>query len=142
MDPDNGTTSKTILTDLIPIMDKTTRFVDDYLTDDQTNCPIETMEIELTMGISIVKVELGEIMEIFLAHHLDKDGNSLKVILSVDLNPFNREVRHLEDQMLTRPLIPPLTNKNFRKAIIKHQRTWFVSLPLMIALTHYQNFVR
>ena len=94
------------------------------------------------MGISIVKVELGEIMQIFLVHHLDKTGTSLKVILSLDLNSFNREVRHLEDQMVTRPLVPPLTNKNFRKAIIKHQRTWFVSPPLMIALTYYQTFVR
>ena len=100
------------------------------------------MEIERTMVISIVKVELGEIMEIFLARHLDKDGTPLKVILSVDLNPFSREIRHLEDQMVTRPLVPPLTNKNFRKTIIKHQRTWFVSPPLMTASTHYQNFVR
>ena len=123
-------------------MDRTTRTVDDYLTDDQTNSPTETMEIERTMGISIVKVELGEILETSLVRHLDKDGTSLKVILSVDLNPFNREIRHLEDQMVTRPLVPPLTNKNFRTAIIKHQRTWFVSPPLMIALTHYQNFVR
>ena len=142
MDPDNGITIETFFTELIPIMDRTTRTVDEYLTADQTNSPIETMEIERTMGILIVKVELGEIMEIFLAHHLDKDGISLKVILSVDLNPFNREVRQLKDQMVTRPLIPPLTNKNFRKAIIKHQRTWSVSLPLRIALTHYQSFVR
>ena len=34
MDPDNGTTMKILLTDLIPIMDRTTRTVDDYLTDD------------------------------------------------------------------------------------------------------------
>ena len=141
MDPDNGTTIKTLLTDLILIMDRTTRTVEDCLTDDHTNFPTETMEIGRTMGISVVKVELGEMMEIFLARHLDKDGTSLKVILSVDLNLFNREIRHLENQMVTRPLVPPLTNKNFRKATIKHQRTWFVSPPLMIALTYYQNFV-
>ena len=123
-------------------MDRTTRTVDDYLTDDQTDSPTETMEIERTMGKSIVKAELGEIMEIFLARRLEKFGTSLKVILSVDLNPFNQEIRHLEDQMVTGPLVPPLTNKNFPKAIIKHQQTWFVSPTLMIALTYYQNFVR
>ena len=142
MDPDNGITIKTFLTDIIPIMGRRTRTVDDYLTDDQTNSPIETMEIDRVMGISIVKVVLGQIMEIFLVHHLDKDGTFLKVILPVDLTPFSLEIRHLEDQMLTQSLVPLLTNRNFRKATIKHQRTWFVSPPLMIALMRYQNFVR
>ena len=89
-----------------------------------------------------LKVELGEIMEIFLVRHLDKDATFLKVTLSVDLNPFNLEIHHLEDQMVTRPLVPLLRNKNFRKATIKHQRTLFVSPPRMITLTNYQNFVR
>ena len=142
MDPDNGITIKTLLTDLIPIMGRRTRTVDDYWTVDQTNSPIGTMEIDRIMGISIVKVELGEIMKTFLVHHLDKDGTSIKVILSVDLSLFSLEIRHLEDQMLTKSLVPLLTNRNFRKATIKHQRTWFVSPPLMIALMNYRNFVR
>ena len=142
MDLDKGITIKTLLTDLIPFMGWRTRTVDDYWTDDQTNCPIGTMEIDRIMGISTVKVELGEIMEIFLVHHLDKDGNFLKVILSLDFTPFSLESRHLEDQMLTQSLVPLPMNRNFRKATIKHQRTWFVSPPLMIALMNYQNFVR
>ena len=142
MDPGNGITINTLLTDLIPSMGRRTRTVDDYLTDDQTNSPRETMEIDRVMGISMVKVELGEIMEIFLVHHLDKDGNFLKVVLPVDLTPFSLEIRHLEDQMLTQSLVPPLTNRNFRKATIKHHWTWFVSPPLMIGLMNYQNFVR
>ena len=100
------------------------------------------MEIDRIMGISIVKVELGEIMKIFLVHPLDKDGTFLKVILSVDLRLFSLEIRHLENQMLTQSLVPLLTNRNFRKATIKHQRTWFVSPPLMIASTYHQAFVR
>ena len=116
--------------------------MDDYLTNDQINSPTETMEIDQLTEIIITKMELGEIMEIFLARHLDKYGTPLKVIPSVDLNPFSRELRHLEDQIVTRPLVPALTNKNFRKTKIKHQRTWFVSPPLMTASTHYQNFVR
>ena len=142
MDPDNGITIKTLLTDLIPIMGRTTRTVDDYWTGDQTNSPIGTMEIDRIMAISIVKVGLGEIMKIFLLHHLDKDGTFLMVILSVDLSLFSLEIRHLEDQMLTQSLVPLLTNRNFRKATIKHQRTWFISPQLMIALTYYQTFVR
>ena len=141
IDPDSGII-KTLLTDLVPIMGRTTRTVDDHLTDDQTNSPTETREIDRIMGISIVKVELGETMEIFLARHLDKGGTSLKVFRCVDPNLFNRGIRHLEDQIVTQPLVPPLTNKNIRKAIIKHQRMWFASPPLMIALTNYQNFVR
>ena len=142
MDPDNGIIIETLLTDLVPIIDRRTRTVDDYLTDDQINSPTETMEIDRIMGISIVKVELGKIMEIFLVRHLDKDGTFLKVILSADPNLFNLEVRHLEDQTVTQTLVPLLANKNFRKPTIKHQRTWFASPLLMIALTNYRNFVR
>ena len=142
MDPDNGITIKTLLTDLIPIMGRRTRTLDDYWTGDQTSSLIGTMEIDRIMGISIVKVELGEIMKVFLVHPLDKDGTFLKVILSVDLSLFSLEIRHLEDQMLTQSLVPLLTNRNFRKATIKHQRTWLVSPPLMIASTYYQTFVR
>ena len=142
MDPDNGITIKTLLTDLIPIMGRRTRTVEDYWTGDQTNSLIRTMEIDRIMGISIVKVELGEIMKIFLVHPLDKDGTFLKVILSVDLSLFSLEIRHSQDQMLTQSLVLLLTNRNFRKATIKHQRKWLVSLPLMIASTYYQTFVR
>ena len=142
MDPDNGITIKTLVTDLIPIIGRRTRTVDDYWTGDQTKSLIGTMEIDRIMGISIVKVELGEIMKSFLVHPLDKDGTFLKVILSVDLSLFSLESRHLEDQMLTQSLVPLLTNRNFRKATIKHQRTWFASPPLMIVLTNYQNSVR
>ena len=46
MDSDNGIIIKTLLTDLIPIMDRRNRTVDDYLTDALTNSPTETMEID------------------------------------------------------------------------------------------------
>ena len=97
MDPDNGITIKTLHTDLIPIMGRRTRTVDDHLSDDQINSPTETMEVDRIMGNSKVKVELGETTEIFFVHHLDKDGTFLKVILSIDLSPFSLEIRHLED---------------------------------------------
>ena len=142
MDPDNGITIKILLIDLVPIMGKTTRTVDDHLTDDQINSSTEMMETGLIMEISIVKVELGETIEIFLARHLDMAGTSHKETLSVDFNPFNREIRPFEDQMVTQPIILPLTNKNFRKTTIRHQQTWFASPPLMIVLTNYQNSVR
>ena len=142
MDPDNRITIKTLPIDLIPTMDRTTRTVDDYLTKDHINFPTETMETDRIMGISIVKVELSEVMEFFLVRHLDKDGNFLKVFLSIDLSLFSLGIHHLEDQMVTQPLVPLLTYKNFRKTTIKHQRTWFVSPPLMIELTNYPNFVR
>ena len=142
MDPVNGILIKPLLTDLVPIMGRTTRTEDDYLTGVQINSPTETMEIDQIMGISIAKTELSEIMEIFFVRHLDKDGIFLKVILSIDLNISNLEIRHLEDQMVIQTLVPLLTNKNFRKATIKHQQMWFASPPLMIALTSYRNFVR
>ena len=81
-------------------------------------------------------------MAIFLVRHQDKDGTFHKANSSADLNLFHLGNRHLEDQTVAQSLVPLLTNKDFRKAKIKHQRTWFVSQPLMIALTNYQNFVR
>ena len=89
MDLDNGITIKTLLTDLIPLMDRIIRTVEDRLTDDQINSPTETMEIDRIMGTLIVKMELGEKLEIFPVRHFDKDGNFLKVILSADLNLSN-----------------------------------------------------
>ena len=64
-------------------------------------------------------------------------GNSFRRLHT----PFSLEIRHLVDQMLTQSLVP-LMNRNFRKATIKHQRTWFVSPLRMIALMNYRNFVR
>ena len=75
------------------------------------------------MGIPIARVATGETMEIFHVHHQDKDGTFLKAIPSADLNQFNQEIRHSEDQMVTQPLVLLPTNKNFLKATIKHQRT-------------------
>ena len=46
MDLDNGIAIKTLLTDLIPVTGRRTRTGGDYLTDDQTNSPIETTEID------------------------------------------------------------------------------------------------
>ena len=141
MDPDNGITIKTLLIDPIPIMASIFRTVDGRLTNGQINSPTETMEIDRIMGISILKVELGEITEIFLVHNLDRDGNFLKANLFAEVNLFNVEIHHLEDRTITQTLVPLLTNKNLRKPTIKHQRTWFASPPLMIALTKCRNFV-
>ena len=142
MDRDNGITIKTLLTDLILIMDRRTRAVDDYLTDDQINSLIETMEIDQLTEIIITKMELGEIMTIFLVRHQDRDGIFHKAILFAGPNLFNQDFRHLEDRTVTQTLVPHLMNKNFRKPTINHQRTWFASPPLMIALTNYRKFVR
>ena len=72
MDPDNGITIKTLLTDLIRIMDRIIRTVDDRLTDDQINPLTETTKIDRISEITITKVELGEITVIFAVRHLDK----------------------------------------------------------------------
>ena len=87
------------------------------------------------------KMELGEIMEIYLIHHQVKDGTFHKVILSADRKLYNRETRHLDNQTVIQPLVPLLKNKKFRKVTINLQRTWSASPTLMIALTNSQNFV-
>ena len=46
MDPDNGIIVEILLTDLVSIMYRRTRTVDDCLSDDQINSPTETMVID------------------------------------------------------------------------------------------------
>ena len=142
MDPDIGITKKTLHTDPIPNMDRIIRTVDARLTDDQINSPTETMNFDRITDITKTKTELGKTTAIFLVRHSDKDGTFLKVIFCRNPRLFNLEIRHLDDQTVTQTLVPLLTNKNFRKPTIKHQRTWFDSPPLMIALTNYRKFVR
>ena len=108
---DSEITITILTTELIRIADRIIRTVDDCLTDDQINSPTETMEIDRIMGISITKVELGELMEFSFVHDQDKDRSFLKVTLSAISNIFILGSRHLEDQTVTRPLVPFLTNK-------------------------------
>ena len=138
MSPDSGITIRILPTEL----NRTIRTVDYRLTDDQIRSSTQTMEIDRIKGISITKEELVDLLEIFLVHRQDKDGTFVKVNISANRNLFNLEVRHLEDQMVTQALVSFLTNKNFCKAAIKPQRTWFAPPPLMIAITNYQYFVR
>ena len=78
----------------------------------------------------------------FLVHQQDQDGALHTVFRYAHLNLFNLEIHLLEDQTVIQPIVPPLTNKNFRKVATKHQRKWFASPPLMIAITNYENSVR
>ena len=71
--PDSRITITTLLIDLVPIMDRIIRALDDRLTDDQINSPTETMKIDGTTEITITKVELGEIMANFLVCHQYRD---------------------------------------------------------------------
>ena len=114
MSPESGITIRNLHTELIRIMDSIIRTVDDRFTDYQIISPIETMKSGRIMQISTTKMEIGELLEIFLVHHQDKDETFLKVIHSTDLNLFNLEIRHVEDQKVTQTLVPLLEDKNFR----------------------------
>ena len=142
MGPDNGITIRILLAELIRIMDRLIRTVDDCLTDDQVNSPTETMKIDRLMKIIITKTELGELMAVFLVRQQDKKGTFLMVFLSAAVSLSKLGFRHFEDQMIVQPRVPLIMNKSFRKVTINHQRTWFASPPLLIALTNNQNSVR
>ena len=92
MGPDRGITIRILPTELIRITDRIIRTVDGRVTDDSIISPTETMEIDRIMEISITKLELGEIMEIFLVHHQEKDKTFLKVILSANPYLFNQKI--------------------------------------------------
>ena len=85
MGADSEITLKILPTELLRNMDRIIRTVDDRLTDDQINSPTETIKIDRIMEITTAKMNLGEIMEIFLVLHQDKDGTFYKVILSAEL---------------------------------------------------------
>ena len=55
MGPDSGIQIRTFPIELIPIMDKIIRTMDDRLTDDQFNSPTETMRTDRIMETTIIK---------------------------------------------------------------------------------------
>ena len=141
MGPDRRIATRILPTELIRVMHRIIRTVNDRLTDDQINSPTKTMKIDRIMEFAITKMGHGETMEIFLTRHHDKDEIFHKVSLFADLNLFNIEIRHLEDQTVIQPLVPLLINKSFRQLTINPQRTWSALPPLKIALPNCQNFV-
>ena len=117
MGPDSGTTTTILLTELIHIMDSIIRTEYDHLIDGHIISPTEVKKIYRIMEITVTKMELGEVMEIFRVHRQDEDETFHEEIHFANVNLLNLGNHHLEDQMIIQSLVPLLLNKNFRKAI-------------------------
>ena len=117
MGPDSGIATTILLTELIHIMDSIIRTEDDHLIDGHINSPTEVKKIYRIMEITVTKMELGEVMEIFRVHPQDKDETFQEEMHFANVNLLKLGNHHLEDQMIIQSLVPLLLNKNFRKAI-------------------------
>ena len=165
MDQNNGLTAKisiegtktTIMMDLGEIpplptgislqgqtlhMGTTIRTTEDHMINAQINHSIETMEIDLEMGLSTTRVGIGEAMEVFPVLHQLKGESSHKII-PID----NQEVISLTtllsaDLTIDLRLILRPINTSFRKTIIRHHLMLFASPQQTLPLTNCRIFAR
>ena len=69
MDPDNGITTRSFLTELIHNLDRIVSTSDDYMTDDQMKFPTELMEFDQKKEIQLPKCNLAKHWKFFLVRH-------------------------------------------------------------------------
>ena len=96
-----------------------------HITSAQTHHSIETMETDLEMDLSTIRMGTGETMGNFLVPHRLKGETSHKLIPTVNQEAVN--LTTLPSAHLTtgvRLVLRP-TNKNFRKTITTHHLMWF-----------------
>ena len=106
----------------------TIRIMKEHMINAQINHSIETMEIDLEMDLSAIRMQTGEIMEIILVFHRPKGEISHKIIHTASQEVINLTILLSAD--LTTHLQPGLhsTNKNSHKTITTRHLMWFVSL--------------
>ena len=109
---DSGTTIKIFPTALIHPLDRTNGNADDQLNSDRTNSATEGSEIDLVLEIKTIKLELVEMLGVFLNHHVDIIEISSRITHSMDHSPIFVKIQSPEDQ-INSPFLP--LNKVFIK---------------------------
>ena len=152
-------------------MGKTIRTMEDHMTNAKISHLIETIEIDLEMHLSTIRMETGETLELFLVLHrlkgetshkifptVNQEGIKLTTLPSADLIINPRLVLRLTNKnsrtkikLTTLPsadltinprLVLRLTNKNSRKTIIRLHLIKFASPQSTEPLRNYQTSVR
>ena len=120
----------------------TIRIIKEHMINAQINHSKETMEIDLEIDLSTIRMETGEKMENIIVLHRPKGEISRKIIHTANQQVINQTILLSAD--LTTDLQPGShsANKNSHKTITKRHLMWFVSLRSTIPLTNYQTSVR
>ena len=120
----------------------TIRIIEDHMKNTQINHSIETMEIDLELDLSTMRMETGETLEIFLVLHRLKGETSPKTIHTPNQEVTNLTILLSADLTIDLALVLRLTNKNCRKTIARRHPMWSASIQPSIPLMNYQTFAR
>ena len=120
----------------------TIRTLEDHLINAKISHSIETMEIDLEMHLSTIRMETGETMETFLVLHRRKGETFHKLFRTASQEVIDLTITPSADLPTDLRLVSRLTNKNFQRKITRRHLMWFAWLPSMIPLTNYQISVR
>ena len=105
-----------------------------------TNAPIsrsiEAMATDLEMDLLTIRLEIGEIMGIFLVLHRLKGETSHRIIHIANQEVISPATLFSADLTIDRRLVLHPMNKNSRKIITRPPLMWFASPQLMILLTN------
>ena len=121
---------------------KTIRTMEDHMITAQTHHSIETMEIDLEMYLSTIRIETGGNMETFLVLHRLKGETIRKIVHIAEqevISPTTllSAVLTIDPRLALRP-----TNKSSRKIITRRHLMWLVSPQPTIPLANYQISAR
>ena len=107
------------LPDQTSYMGRTIRTMEDHTINAQINHSIETMEFDLEMYLSTIRMELGETMEGFLVLHRLQGETSHKIIHTANQEVINLTFLPSADLTTELRVVLPLTNKRSHRAIIR-----------------------
>ena len=118
------------------------RTTEDHMIYAQINHSIETMETDLEMDLSTIRMVTDEAMETFLVLHLHKGVTSHKIIPTVNQEVVNLTTLPSANLTIDTRLVLRLTNKNSRKTIFRLHLMWFDLTQPTKPLTSCQTSVR
>ena len=118
------------------------RTMEDHMINAKISHSIETMEVDLEMHFSTIRMESGETMGTFLVLHRIQGETSYKIIHTANQELVNLTTLPSANLTTNQRLILHLTNKSSHKAIIRHHLMWFAPSQLTIPLMKYQISAR
>ena len=110
----------------------TVRMIDDHLINVQISHLLGTMETDPDMNLSTTRMGTGGTMGTFLVLHQIQEETSHKTIPIAQQEMNNLTTLRFADLTIDLQQTLHLTNRNFRRTIIRHHRMWFVLLQPMM----------
>ena len=121
---------------------RTIRIIKEIMTNAQTSHLLESMETDLEMNLSTIRMETGETMETSRVLHRLQGETSPKISHTADQEVINPTTLLSADLTIDPRLVSRLTNKSSGKTIIRLHLMWFASSQTTKTITNYQTSVR